>query len=156
MDTINRWMIRLSNLLIVGVIAVLTWEVVKRGVFNSPTSWYLEVASLLQSLLATLGMAYLLKIDGHLGLEIVLDRLKGRAKDRLLFVTYIFGLFCTIVIIIAMGYETYWAIVLQKVTENASILEWPFKVICTLAFVLLAIQFVLKAKEALRRFAGHA
>ncbi len=148
MRAINSLMLKLTYMIIVAIILVISYEVIARSFFNAPTSWYLEVASLLQALGATLAGAYLLQEDSHLGVDFLTDRLSERWKNRLLLINSSFGAIITAVIAYIFAKECLWSFSLTRVTDNAFLPIAPFQAISCFGIALLSVQFVLRAKKA--------
>lgn len=147
MKSINNFMLRVSYLLLAGIVVVLMYEVILRTFFPSSTTWYLEVSSLLGACCGTLGAAYLLQEEGHLGVDIVLERLSPKHKNGMLFFTSVFGVLITLIIVIMLIVEIVWTFKLGKLTDNARIPIGPFQIVSTLGLLLLAVQFALRAKK---------
>lgn len=147
MRTINEWMVKITYGLITAIVVVIMWEVIARSFFHAPTSWYLEVASLLGACTATLAAAYVLQEEAHLGVDFIIDRLPPKWQNGLLCVTSIFGVIITMVIVIMLGLETSWSISLHRVTDNAMLPISPVQILSNLGLLLLAVQFGIRAKK---------
>lgn len=147
MRFINELAVKITYVLISCIVLVIMWEVIARSVFNSPTSWYLEVASLLGACSATLAAAYVLQQEAHLGVDFIIDRLSPKWHNRMLVITSVFGALVTLVIIVMLALETQWSIKLHRVTDNASLPLFPFQILANLGLLLLAVQFVIRARK---------
>ncbi|RJX36020.1 MAG: TRAP transporter small permease [Desulfarculus sp.] len=147
MKTINNLMLKVTYLLIIGIVVVIMWEVIGRSFLHAPTSWYLEVASLLGACSATLAAAYVLQEEAHLGVDFIIDRLPAKWRDAMLSITSIFGLIITLVIVIMLTKEIGWSLKQHRVTDNAILPISPFQIASTLGLVLLAVQFGIRARK---------
>lgn len=147
MKTINELMLKVTYLLIIGIVVVIMWEVIGRSFFHAPTSWYLEVASLLGACSATLAAAYVLQEEAHLGVDFIIDRLPPKWRDGSLFVTSVFGLIITLIIVVMLSKEIGWSLKQHRVTDNAILPISPFQIVSTLGLALLAIQFGIRARK---------
>lgn len=97
----------LKNVLIalmVGLVAAVSWQVISRYVFASPSSWTEEVARFLMIWIGLLGAAYAFRTRAHLGLDLLPKKLTGRSAETLkLFTLVVVVLFCVTVLIIGGG-----------------------------------------------------
>ena len=86
---------------------VLTYEVLMRYVFRSPTIWEIEFSVYLLIMATFVGAAYGLKHGGHINIDLVTHLLSKRAQVRLAFFTSVLSLvFC--LILAGMGWEMWW------------------------------------------------
>jgi TRAP-type C4-dicarboxylate transport system permease small subunit len=63
------------------------YDVVMRHIFNAATIWADEVSGYLLVGIAFLGAAYTFKVDGHIRIEALMERLQAKTRQRLEFVT---------------------------------------------------------------------
>ncbi|MCF8073147.1 MAG: TRAP transporter small permease subunit [Desulfarculaceae bacterium] len=140
-------MLKVTYVLLVGIIAVIMYEIIGRSFFHSPTSWYLEVASLLGACVATLAAAYVLQEEAHLGVDFVIDRMPPKWRNGMLCIQSIFGFMITGIIVTMMVKEIAWSINLNRLTDNAMIPVCSFQIVSTLGLLLLAVQFVIRMKK---------
>jgi TRAP-type C4-dicarboxylate transport system permease small subunit len=97
----------LKNVLIalmVALVASVSWQVISRYVFSSPSSWTEEVARFLMIWIGLLGAAYAFRTRAHLGLDLLPKKLTGRsAKTLKLFTLAVIVLFSVTVLIVGGG-----------------------------------------------------
>jgi len=97
----------LKNVLItlmVGLVAAVSWQVISRYVFSSPSSWTEEVARFLMIWIGLLGAAYAFRTRVHLGLDLIPKKLTGQSATALkLFTLAVIALFSITVLIIGGG-----------------------------------------------------
>jgi TRAP-type C4-dicarboxylate transport system permease small subunit len=97
----------LKNVLIVLMAAMVTavsWQVISRYVFSSPSSWTEEVARFLLIWIGVLGAAYAFRTGVHLGLDILPKKLTGRSAELLKqFTAFVVVLFAMTVLVIGGG-----------------------------------------------------
>ena len=152
MRAINNLMVKITYLIITAIIVVLMYEVIARSLFNASTTWYLEVASLLGACGATLAAAYVLQEEAHLGVDFVIEHLPQKWHNLMLFITSIFGLIITIIIVIMLGIETVWSFKMGRLTDNAMLSFSPFQAVSNLGLLLFAVQFGVRAKKYYRKW----
>ena len=97
----------LKNVLIVlmvAMVASVSWQVISRYVFSSPSSWTEEVARFLMIWIGVLGAAYAFRTGVHLGLDILPKKLTGRSAELLKqFTVAVVVLFSVTVLVIGGG-----------------------------------------------------
>jgi len=79
-DSISEWTGKITSFLIPIMMAVMTYEVVARYVFNKPTIWAMETTQYLFLTSTALGGAWLLLHQGHVNVSILHDRLGIRTR----------------------------------------------------------------------------
>jgi C4-dicarboxylate transporter DctQ subunit len=81
-------LVRLSGAVagaLIGMMSLaVTYDVLARVLFNSPTSWALELATYAMVALVFLGSPYALANAQHVSVEVLLDRLPYKARLQLL------------------------------------------------------------------------
>ncbi len=91
-------------LLMVALVAAVSWQVISRYVFSSPSSWTEEVARFLMIWIGLLGAAYAFRTRVHLGLDLLPKKLMGRSAEILkLFTLLVVFLFSVTVLIVGGG-----------------------------------------------------
>lgn len=97
----------LKNVLIVlmaAMVIAVSWQVISRYVFSSPSSWTEEVARFLMIWIGVLGAAYAFRTGVHLGLDILPKKLTGRSAELLKqFTAFVIVLFSVTVLVIGGG-----------------------------------------------------
>jgi C4-dicarboxylate transporter DctQ subunit len=68
------------KLVIIGIAAIVIFEVVMRYIFNSPTTWSLEITEYLLVMGTFLGSAYVLKEKRHVVIDLLTSQLVGRTR----------------------------------------------------------------------------
>ncbi len=66
--------------LMVGLVVAVGWQVISRYVFSAPSSWTEEVARFLLIWVTLLGAAYASRHHVHLGLDLLVQKVSGRAE----------------------------------------------------------------------------
>ena len=90
--------------LMVALVASVSWQVISRYVFSSPSSWTEEVARFLLIWVSLLGAAYAFRTRAHLGLDLLPKKLTGWSAEILkLFTLMVVVLFSVTVLIVGGG-----------------------------------------------------
>ena len=133
--------VAIFGLMILGVL-----QIGLRSIFNIPIEGYVDLVELSMALLAFLGAAYCQRLGGHIRMEVLVGRFKGRA----LWATEVFGTVAALIIIgILIWYSAdhFWrAYTLGDTSIDAEYPVWPSKLIVPIAFsawfIRLGIQLV--------------
>lgn len=108
----------LGALLFLFVMGVTTYEVLMRYIFNSPTTWSLEISVILTLWGTFLGLAYTLQQGGHTSVDLVINRLSTRKRKTIRICIYLFMLlFCIFLTWTSLGpaIEAYF---IKEVTQS--------------------------------------
>lgn len=107
----------------VAVMAVLVFaNVVARKVFNHSLVFSDEMSTYLFVLMSFMGTAIAARRGAHLGLSVVTDRLRPRARARLLAVMYgVSALFCLLIVVfgVQMVVSQY------RLGQETAAMQWP-------------------------------
>ena len=89
----------LAGVAVLAIVALITYDVAMRFVFEEPQLFVDEVASFLELFVIFGGLAYTFRTGGHVRVDLVTARLPGRARARLRVLGLVLGLaFLAIVI----------------------------------------------------------
>ena len=95
-------------LLMVVLVAAVSWQVISRYGFATPSSWTEEVARFMLIWIGVLGAAWAFRTGVHLGLDIVPKKLSGKSAQILKFFTVlVIVVFSVSVLIIGGGSLVY-------------------------------------------------
>ena len=90
--------------LMAAMVAAVSWQVISRYVFSSPSSWTEEIARFLLIWIGVLGAAYAFRTGVHLGLDILPRKLTGRSAELLKqFTAFVVVLFSVTVLVVGGG-----------------------------------------------------
>ena len=115
-------------------------EVLMRKLFNSPIHGQADLVEIMIPTMGFFGLAYCQRLAGHVRMELLIHRLKGRA----LWIFEFCGNLATLAIVAVMIFGTWQnflnAWVLGDSSMDAQIPVWPPKLIIVLGFCLLFIR----------------
>ena len=98
-DAISRKSGQAVSFLLIAAIIVITYEVVARRIFHSPTIWAHESTVQLLAVLYVIGGAYTLYVRGHISMDILYVRFSPRTRAILDLITSLFFfLFCGVLL----------------------------------------------------------
>jgi len=132
-----------SGLIILAMGIILSYEVVCRYFFKSPTIWVQEISTYLYMWTMLAAAAYTLKIKKHISVDLIIVHLPTRARVLLEIATSLIGaVFCTIVAV--QAYEMI-AATMQFDKVSATPLRIPMWIpqsALFIGFLLLTFEFV--------------
>lgn len=136
---------QITGYIIYPGIFILTWEVVARYFFNSPTIWAHGVSQRLFAAYYILGGAYVLRHKAHINMDIVYSRRSPRTKAILDVIGAVpFFLLCFVLLWFGSGFA--WES-LRQLEPDATIFRapvYPVKIMVPLAGLLLFLQGLAK------------
>ena len=142
-DRLSTWIGQFFSWLVVGLTALIGYEVFSRYVLNSPHAWAFDAMIMMYGTMFMMAGAYTLSKNGHVRGDILYGFLKPRTQaifDLILYVIFF------IPGVIALAYAGYgFAADSWKILEHSSITAdgpplYPFKTIIPLAGVILLFQ----------------
>lgn len=115
-------------------------EVFMRKIFNSPIHGQADLVEIMIPTMGFFGLAYCQRLAGHVRMELLIHRLRGRA----LWIAEFTSNLATIMIVTIMIWGTWTnfrnAFDIGDSTMDAQIPVWPPKLIITIGFCLLLIR----------------
>lgn len=144
-DSINDWAGEYICYWTLIAIGVYYYEVLARYVFNSPTNWAHESMFLMFGMMYMLGGGFGLRVDTHVRVDILYDRLSMRTKAILdMFTSVVFYIFVLALIWSGWVFAGY-SIELAEVSFTEwAIQHWVVKVTIVVGSVLLLLQGMAK------------
>jgi len=129
------------NVLMSLLIVIVIVDVIMTYFFNAPLQWALEVSEYALAFIAFLGAGWLMREEGHLRFEMVLEKLPQKVRSILEIFISIVCLLVSLVIVWS-GIEVVISLY-EKGALFESVLQWPrWPLIASIpvGFALLAIQ----------------
>lgn len=153
-DTLSSISGKVAMVALCLMVAVVTFEVIARYIFNSPTFWSVEVSEYLLVTLAFLSLAYVLTQNGHIRLELVYTRFTGKTRKIMECISHFFGvILCAIFVWQGLALAI-WSFTKHEI-EN-SVLGTPVFVgeaVMVLGFCIFGLQFIASTLRLIRRSA---
>lgn len=127
----------------VPLMLAVSYEVISRYAFNSPTVWAFDVTYMLYGTIFMLGSAYALHKGAHIRTDFFFERWSIRTRGMIDSVAYIAFFFPSLVVLMLVsGHEAWAAFVMGETSEQTPWrpLLWPFKAVVPLTCLLLVVQ----------------
>ena len=156
-DWISEWTAKIARWLAVVLILLLSFEVVMRYVFNSPTVWVMQTSMMVGGTLVALGWSYVLQQQAHVRVDVFYGRLSAKHKALVNILGAIFVMFPFV------GFLAYkagaQALYSYKMGEVMSETAWyppifPVRAVVFLALALFLLQGIAQFIRDLRTFTG--
>ena len=120
-----------------------TYEVVARYVFNSPTIWAYDVSYMLYGTIFMLGAAYALHKGAHIRTDFFFEQWSVRTRGVIDSVAYLGFFFPSLILFLVVSWgEGWYAFTINEVSEQTPWrpILWPLKMVIPLTCLLLLIQ----------------
>ena len=152
-DKIVKYSGYLASALFIAIGFIVSYEVIMRYLFNSPTIWVNEVSRFLQIWATYLALTYSFHKQDFIRITVIYDRLNESGKKILDFISFIF-------IIIFSCFVVYygWLIAYDSLKvgrTSSTILDVPSfltELAIPLCFAFLVIRVILEAIRYIRNF----
>ena len=140
-----------SGSLIVLIMLSVSYEVVMRYFFNSPTRWAMDFSGYMQYILVSIGAAWLLMVDGHARIDTFLSRFPPRLQKIINFFTSSMALVAC-ALFFWKGIEATWIAYRNGdiLFREVQIPSAPLLAFIPFGFLLLCVQFARRIYPYLR------
>ena len=153
-DKLVKYSGYLASALFIAIGFIVSYEVIMRYLFNSPTIWVNEVSRFLQIWATYLALTYSFHKNDFIRITVIYDRLNENGKKILDFISFIF-------ILIFSSFVVYYGWIIAydslKVGRTSStILDVPSfltELAIPLCFAFLVLRVILEAIKYIRNFA---
>ena len=152
-DKLVKYSGYLASALFITIGFIVSYEVIMRYLFNSPTIWVNEVSRFLQIWATYLALTYSFHKNDFIRITVIYDRLNDKGKKILDFISFIF-------ILIFSSFVVYYGWIIAydslKVGRTSStILDVPSfltELAIPLCFAFLVLRVILEAIKYIRNF----
>ena len=147
-DTTGTWVAWLNIPLVLAV----SYEVIARYAFNSPTIWSFDVTYMLYGTIFMLGAAFALHKGAHIRTDFFFEKWSTRTKGMIDSIAYIVFFFPSLIVFFFISWNEGWyAFTIGETSEQTPWrpILWPFKMVVPLAILLLLIQGISELLKSL-------
>ncbi|MEM8974387.1 MAG: TRAP transporter small permease [Pseudomonadota bacterium] len=149
---VEKFLNLIAALVILAIMFIGTYQVFGRKLLNLPVPGYVDWIEMIMTVFAFVAISYTQRLGGHVRMEIILGRMKG----RLLYFFEIFGTICAIFIIAVLGYYGYEhflrAFEIGDSTIDIELPVWPSKLLVPFAFGILLFRLFIQLIGFIRLF----
>jgi TRAP-type C4-dicarboxylate transport system permease small subunit len=133
-----------GGLAIFLLVLLATANVLGRWLFDLPVTGYVDWVEQAMAFIALLGIAYTQRLGGHIRMDLVIGRLRGRLLWLAELVTVVLMLLVTLVLIYG-SYLHFWrAYDIGDSSVDINLPTWPAKLVVPFALSVLALRLVLQ------------
>ena len=140
----------LAGVMLFFMMLSVCYDVIARYAFNAPTVWADEISSIFLLFLPFFAGAWILKKDGHVKMDLVLNYMSPRKRLLLSIISFIvISLVCAAFVV--YGFKVTWNMfeIGYKTDTNLRLFKWPIISVIPLGFLLILLQAV---RNILRNF----
>ncbi|MEN8717253.1 MAG: TRAP transporter small permease [Sulfurovum sp.] len=134
----------IGGIVIFLVVGISTVNVLGRWLFNMPVNGYIDWIEQFMAFLALLGVAYTQREGGHIRMDMLVSRLKGRWLYTTELITTSIVFLVTIVLIYGSYLHFLRAYEFGDTSLDISLPIWPAKLVVPVALTLLAIRLLIQ------------
>jgi len=152
LSAIERWLGYFGMICLIGLMAMVVFEVVARYVFNHPMQGYIDIMEMMMVLLVFLSLAYCQREEGHIRMEIFMTRVLVRGRRyhaaeffHLLISLAGFGLIAVFAVV-----QTLHAREVGDSTMTIYLPTWPVRMLAATGAIFLCLRFVLQMFQSAR------
>ena len=126
------------------LVGLATANVLGRWLFDLPVTGYVDWVEQAMAFIALLGIAYTQRLGGHIRMDIVVGRLRGRLVWLAELVSVVLMLLVTLVLIYG-SYRHFWrAYDIGDSSLDINLPTWPAKLVVPFALTVLALRLMLQ------------
>lgn len=152
---LDKWIAHFLVVLMALMVLNVTWQVVSRYVFQSPSSFTDELSRYMLIWVGMLGAAYVAGKNEHLAIDILLTKLDEKAQDKLMIlINACVFIFALVVMVIGGSNLVYLTFILE---QKSAVLQIPlayiygiipFSGLLVIYYQVVAIKFLTTLKSA--------
>jgi len=144
-DVTSEWAGKIVSFTIILIIGAVIWWVVSRYVFHLNSMWNYVTVTKFFLIYATLGVAYVLRLQAHVNVDILHRRLPLRVRSIVdLATSILFFLFCIALLWMAVKVAVEEAQYLPPLAKIFSPANWPVRLLAPVGIFLLLLQGLAK------------
>ncbi|MEZ5816557.1 MAG: TRAP transporter small permease [Hyphomicrobiaceae bacterium] len=151
---VEKAMALISAICIFGLMFVGVWQVLARKLFNAPIYGYIDIVEIAMTTFAFIAISYTERLGGHVRMEILASRMRG----RFLWLTEVIGVLIGLFVVATLAYYSYTHFLRAwdsgDSTMDLELPWWPSKLLVTVALVLLFIRLLISLWGYLRMLAN--
>lgn len=147
---VEGWFALVSGMAVFGLMLLAVYSVGGRNMMNRPVSGYVDWIEIIMPLIAFMGISYAQRDGGHIRMDILIGRLKGRMLWLAEFVSTL-AILVVIVLLIWGSWSHFgrsfdWAApnFSRDSTIDIGLPIWPAKLLAPVAFSVMALRLCLQ------------
>ncbi|MFH1488769.1 MAG: TRAP transporter small permease [Pseudomonadota bacterium] len=152
LDRVIGFMAFIAGLLLVAAVLIVCFEIFMRYFVHRPQVWTVEVCEYILFSMAFLGAPWLLKMGGHVNIDIFVAQLRPRRKRIMELISASVGIIISFIICwfsITTSYECYSSGVL--LTKTLNVPKHYFLMLIALGYFFLLLEFARQFLDNLKK-----
>jgi TRAP-type C4-dicarboxylate transport system permease small subunit len=141
---IENWLNIVGVSLIMCSMAITVVQIIGRYFFNHPIKGETDIVEILMAGIVFLGLAYTLRVGGHVGVDILVDRLKGRPHYIVKLLAIAISIFLFVFVTISAWKFTLLSLRVGDATPEIMLAIWPAKLIVTIGAFFITLRFIMQ------------
>lgn len=153
-DGVSWFASQLASVSAAVLTIAMVYEVFARYLFDAPTVWAFDIAYMSNGALFLLGVAYVLREDAHIRIDILRNKFPRRVNAWIEGIAFLVVLAPFFGMLASIALSHTWRAWVRHEVETVSPwapLMWPFYLLISIGLIAFALQL---AAEGLRAFAG--
>ena len=142
---------RIGALLALPLVAAMVYEIIARQVFNAPTFWAFEVAYMMMGTIFLFGIAYALKENAHVSVDLIYHNLNPRWRGFVWLLGSVFLI--PVVLWVTIGLSEYFWKAFEgdeRTGQSAwNPVIWPFRLVYFIGFATFFLQILAECEKAI-------
>ena len=150
---LHQWEARLNltaGIIVLLIVVFSVINIIGRGFFNKPFNAYFDLMGQSVPMIAFLGISYCQRVGGHIRMDLLLIRLKGRTLWLFEFISSLFSVFIITTLTYGAYLHTSRSFILGDSTEDINLTIWPFKAVIAVMFAVLVLRLIIQSWAYLR------
>lgn len=151
LSALERWLNYLGMVVLIGLMAMVVFEVVARYIFRSPIQGYIDIMEMMMAVLVFLTLAYCQHTGGHIRMEMFMTRvLVGGRRYQ------VFEFFHLLVSLVAFGLIAFFSAKTAlegyftgDVTMTIHLATWPVRMLTAIGSIVLCLRFIMQMFQPL-------
>jgi len=156
-NRLNIWLAGLGKWFAVGIVTVVTFDVVMRYVFNSPTIWGYDLTYMFGGCLYVFGLGYVEKVRGNVRVDLIYGSFSEKTKLWIDTVaTAVIILPSYLLLTGSFWNDAYYAFKTKEmaITSTWYPLLWPIKSVIAFGFSMMILQIFSNMVEDIRKLSA--
>ena len=142
---------RIGACLAPPLVVAMVYEIISRQFFNSPTFWAFELAYMMMGSIFLFGIAYALKKQAHVSVDLIYKDLGIRAQGMVMLIGY----FLLVPCVAWMTHELFWYMIQAYMSEEKTgrsawnPVVWPIRLVYFIGFLTFFLQLIAECEKAI-------
>jgi TRAP-type C4-dicarboxylate transport system permease small subunit len=146
---VENWLNLIGVSLIMVSMAITMVQIVARYFFNRPFRGETDIIEILMAGILFLGLSYTLRVGGHVGVDILIDRFTGRTFHIVRLIAIAFSIFLFTFLTISAWNFTINSMKVGDVTPEIMFPIWPAKLVMTIGAFIITLRLIVQCIQNL-------